>query len=111
MGPRLIGKLNMYVEPGTVLGPNTTREFVTALEHICDVTDHGPDCYTTFRHTQTKDFSAVRDPRSVTEFAMMQRQPSIFGPVRSTEVIHSGVVAQGSDFIPARKIRSSQRFE
>lgn len=81
----MIGKLNMYVEPGTVMGPNTTREFVTAFEHICEPTDVGPDCQTTFRHTQTKDLQAIHEPRSVTEHSMIAPVASPFGMIRTMD--------------------------
>jgi hypothetical protein len=99
----VIGRLNMYVEPGTIMGPTMNKEMVTALDHICSATDDGPECFTTFRHTQTKDFSAVpvSGPRSVTEHAMMQVQRSIFGPVRSTEIINDGKVHEG-EILPAK---------
>ena len=100
----MIGKLNMRVNPGIVMGPNTTREFVTSLR--CDThPDYG--WVTTFRHAQTTDFYKIDEPRSVTEHAMMQVQQSIFGPVRSTEEIqykHSKDIGKiyGGDILPAK---------
>lgn len=110
----MIGKLNMYVEPGTIMGPTSMGELVTAHEtSLAEDGGYGIPV-TTFRHAQTKDFQNVQEPRSVTEHAMMQVQPSIFGPVRSTEVIEYHRPADvgkvyGGEIIPAKLIRGEGR--
>lgn len=80
----MIGRLNMFVEPGTIMGPTINKEMITALENHSEVTDDGPYEYTTFRHTQTKDFSAIpaSGPRSVTEHGMIAQISTVFGPAR-----------------------------
>lgn len=106
----MIGRLNMYVEPGTVMGPNTGGELVTALSADAVNDEHGQRIETHFRHAQTKDFHNIREPRSVTEHAMMQVQQSIFGPVRSTEEIrynHPKDIGKiyGGQIMPAKRVR------
>lgn len=81
----MIGQLNMYIEPGTVLGPNYNKELLTAHEHICEPTDDGPMCYTTIRYAQTKDFQNITEPRSVTEHSMITVKRSPFGPIRTLD--------------------------
>lgn len=73
-----IGRLNFEhpPEPGTVLGPNYNKELIAVLE----TDEHG--C--TMRYAQTKDFQYIREPRSVTEHAMIAITHSVFGPIRST---------------------------
>lgn len=88
------------------MGPTINKELVTAL-HV----RRAGSVYTEFRHTQTKDFSAIpaSGPRSVTEHAMMQVQQSVFGPVRSTEEIqynHPKDIGKiyGGEILPAKLI-------
>ncbi len=85
---RMIGKLNCIVEPGTIMGPTYNKEMVTALSIAATIDADGKGGWETrFRHTQTKDFSAVpaSGPRSVTEHAMIQVKRSPFGPIRTMD--------------------------
>ena len=82
----MIGRLNMIVEPGTIMGPTYNKEMVTAYEvELYNAVRKNPLKGTTFRHTQTKDFSNVpaSGPRSVTEHAMIQVKRSPFGLIRT----------------------------
>lgn len=81
----MIGKLNMYVEPGTIMGPTSMGELVTAHETSLAKDGGYGIPVTTFRHAQTKDFQNVQEPRSVTEHAMITPVRSPFGMIRTLD--------------------------
>jgi hypothetical protein len=69
---RVMGRLRGLIPVGTILGPNTLEEYVTAIDH--SITDDG--AFPVFGRTQLPDMVAAKEndnPRSVAEHHLLKR--------------------------------------